>query len=41
LEQRGGLPPGVTYFPKPVVYEELRGYIRACVAQKARRIQGR
>ena len=37
LDQRGGLPPGVTYFPKPVVHEELRGYIRACVAQKARR----
>jgi excisionase family DNA binding protein len=41
LAQRGGLPPGVTYFPKPVVHEELRGYIRACVAQKARRIQGK
>jgi CheY-like chemotaxis protein len=41
LDQRGGLPPGVTYFPKPVVHEELRGYIRACVAQKARRMQGR
>lgn len=36
LDRRGGLPPGVTYFPKPVVHEELRGYIRACVAQKAR-----
>jgi excisionase family DNA binding protein len=41
LDQRGGLPPGVTYFPKPVAQEELRGYIRACIAQKARRIQGR
>ena len=41
LEQRGGLPPGVTYFPKPVAQEELRGYIRACVAQKARRVHGR
>lgn len=41
LDQRGGLPPGVTYFPKPVVHEELRGYIRACVAQKARRMQGK
>lgn len=41
LDQRGGLPPGVTYFPKPVVHEELRGYIRACVAQKARRRHGR
>lgn len=41
LDRRGGLPPGVTYFPKPVVHEELRGYIRACVAQKARHRHGR
>lgn len=41
LDQRGGLPPGVTYFPKPVAHEELRGYIRACIAQKARRMQGK
>jgi excisionase family DNA binding protein len=41
LDRRGGLPPGVTYFPKPVAQDELRGYIRACVAQKARRVQGK
>jgi excisionase family DNA binding protein len=41
LEERGGLPRGVTYFPKPVVYEELKGYVRACHAQKARRTAGR
>ena len=41
LDLRGGLPPGVTYFPKPVVHEELRGYVRACHAQKARRLQSR
>lgn len=41
LEQRGCLPSGVTYFSKPVAQEELRGYIRACIAQKARRVQGR
>jgi excisionase family DNA binding protein len=41
LDQRGGLPAGVTYFPKPVAHDELRGYIRACVAQKARRAQVR
>ena len=41
LDQRGGLPPGVTYFPKPVAQEELRGYIRACVAQKARQMHVR
>jgi CheY-like chemotaxis protein len=34
LERRGGLPAGVTYFPKPIAYEELRGYLRACHAQK-------
>jgi len=41
LDRRGGLPPGVTYFPKPLSQEELRGYIRACLAQKARRVPGR
>ncbi|MET0963180.1 MAG: response regulator [Noviherbaspirillum sp.] len=41
LELRGGLPAGVTYFPKPVVYEELRGYVRACLAQKSRRAHAR
>ena len=41
LEARGGLPRGVTYFPKPVVYEELKGYIRACHAQKAKRVANR
>lgn len=38
LAAHGGLPKGVTYFPKPIVYEELKGYIRGCYAQKARRI---
>jgi len=38
LEARGGLPTGVSYFSKPVVYEELRGYIRACLAQKMKRL---
>ncbi|WP_283443808.1 response regulator [Noviherbaspirillum suwonense] len=41
LEQRGGLPAGVTYFSKPVAHDELRGYIRACIAQKARRTPGK
>jgi excisionase family DNA binding protein len=39
LEARGGLPKGVTYFSKPIVYEELRGYVRACLAQKLKRKQ--
>ena len=41
LEERGGLPKGVTYFPKPIVYEELKGYIRACHAQKSKRAAAR
>jgi excisionase family DNA binding protein len=36
LTARGGLPPGVVYFQKPVNYDELRGYLRACCAQQAR-----
>lgn len=37
LESRGGVPPGVVFFGKPVNYDELRGYLRACCAQKRRR----
>lgn len=37
LEPRGGVPPGVVFFGKPVNYDELRGYLRACCAQKRRR----
>jgi excisionase family DNA binding protein len=40
LARRGGVPVGVTYFPKPVSQDELRGYIRACCARKARRHVG-
>lgn len=36
LDARGGIPPGVVYFSKPVNFDELRGYLRACCAQKAR-----
>jgi excisionase family DNA binding protein len=36
LEARGGIPAGVVFFGKPVNYDELRGYLRACCAQKAR-----
>ena len=38
LAERGGVPPGVVFFAKPVNYDELRGYLRACCAQHARRI---
>jgi excisionase family DNA binding protein len=41
LEARGGLPKGVTYFSKPVMYEELRGYVRACLAQKLKRVRNK
>jgi CheY-like chemotaxis protein len=36
LEQRGGIPSGVVFFPKPVNSDELRGYLKACIAQKSR-----
>lgn len=36
LEERGGVPPGVVFFAKPVNYDELRGYLRACCAGHAR-----
>lgn len=37
LEARGGVPEGVVFFSKPINYDELRGYLRACCAQNARR----
>ncbi|MDN2710447.1 response regulator [Janthinobacterium sp. SUN118] len=36
LDERGGVPPGVVFFSKPVNYDELRGYLRACCASHAR-----
>lgn len=36
LVLRGGIPAGVVYFQKPVNYDELRGYLRACCAHKLR-----
>ncbi len=36
LEARGGIPPGVVFFSKPVNFDELRGYLRACCALKLR-----
>lgn len=36
LEARGGVPAGVVFFSKPVNYDELRGYLRACCAQRVR-----
>lgn len=36
IEKRGGIPNGVVFFEKPINYDELRGYLRACCAHKAR-----
>lgn len=36
LDARGGVPPGVAFFPKPVRYEELRGFVTACCMRKQR-----
>jgi excisionase family DNA binding protein len=38
LAARGGIPAGVVFFPKPINYDELRGYLRASVAQRARKL---
>lgn len=36
LEMRGKLPDSVVMFKKPIIFDELRGYLRACCASKAR-----
>jgi len=36
LEARGKLPDSVVVFKKPIIYDELRGYLRACCAAKVR-----
>jgi excisionase family DNA binding protein len=36
VQARGGVPPGVVFFTKPVNFDELRGYIKACCAQLQR-----
>ncbi|MFT5588667.1 MAG: excisionase family DNA binding protein [Bradyrhizobium sp.] len=38
LSERGGIPNGVVYFSKPINYDELRGYLRACCAQQHRNL---
>lgn len=37
LDARGGVPDGVVFFTKPVNFDELRGFVRACCAQTVRR----
>ena len=39
LAARGGIPEGVVFFSKPINFDELSGYLRACCAQKARQTQ--
>lgn len=34
LDERGGLPDGVTFFHKPVDYEALRAFLSDCCAKK-------
>jgi excisionase family DNA binding protein len=36
LEERGGIPPGVALFHKPVPFEQLQGFLTACCMQKQR-----
>lgn len=36
LDARGGIPPGVALFNKPVPFEQLQGFITACCMQKQR-----
>ena len=35
IEARGGLPPEVTLFGKPVSFELLQGYVKACLSHRA------
>lgn len=35
IAERGGLPVDISVFPKPVPFEQLQGYIKACLTQRA------
>lgn len=35
IEARGGLPPEITVFSKPLSFELLQGYVKACLAHRA------
>jgi excisionase family DNA binding protein len=37
IEKRGGIPHDIAVFGKPVPFDELRGYLRAKIAEKRRR----
>ncbi|SFD55138.1 excisionase family DNA-binding protein [Massilia yuzhufengensis] len=36
LDSRGGIPPGVAFFQKPLPLEQLRGFVTACCMHKQR-----
>ncbi|MGE5469485.1 MAG: response regulator [Bacteroidota bacterium] len=36
IAARGGLPPEITVFTKPVSFDQLQGYIKACLAYRPR-----
>jgi len=36
LDKRGGVPPGVAYFQKPLPFDHLYGFMTACCMQKQR-----
>lgn len=35
IEERGGLPPEIAVFTKPLSFELLQGYVKACLANRA------
>lgn len=35
IEARGGLPPEITVFQKPLSFELIQGYVKACLSHKA------
>ncbi|MCS6765506.1 MAG: response regulator [Candidatus Protistobacter heckmanni] len=34
LDKRGGLPAGVTHFDKPIPFDQLQGFIKACILHR-------
>lgn len=34
VDEKGGLPPDITVFTKPVSFEQLQGYIKACLTHR-------
>lgn len=40
VEQRGGLPPTITLYEKPIPFSQLRGYLQARLAQQKRSSPG-